>query len=148
MRTTSSVTIVALFALVSLTACEKKDDSISTSRDATPAVTTRSDTPKPAPAPDNTAKNKVDGGSDTKTPMDQSQAVGEIKITADIRRAIMEDKTMSMNAQNCKIVTEKSGLVTLRGVVNSQAEKDSIEAKAAAVAGVTKVDNQLEVKPG
>jgi osmotically-inducible protein OsmY len=56
------------------------------------------------------------------------------------------DKAMSMNAQNCKIITDKSGVVTLRGVVDSQAEKDAIQAKAQAVAGVTRVDNQLEVK--
>jgi len=78
--------------------------------------------------------------------MDQSQASGDVKITAEIRRAIMDDETMSANAQNCKVITDKSGVVTLRGVVNSQAEKDSIEAKAKSVAGVTRVDNQLEVK--
>jgi osmotically-inducible protein OsmY len=78
--------------------------------------------------------------------MDQSQSGDDVKVTAAIRRAIMDDKAMSMNAQNCKIITDKSGVVTLRGVVDSQAEKDAIQAKAQAVAGVTRVDNQLEVK--
>ncbi|MGH7241921.1 MAG: BON domain-containing protein [Phycisphaerales bacterium] len=81
----------------------------------------------------------------TKTPMDQSNAKADIDITAAIRRAIMEDKSMSTNAQNCKIITE-GGVTTLRGPVNSQSEKDAIEAKAKSVAGVTRVDNQLEVK--
>ena len=53
---------------------------------------------------------------------------------------------MSMNAQNCKIITDKSGIVTLRGPVASQAEKDAIEAKAKTIAGVTSVVNELEVK--
>jgi len=53
---------------------------------------------------------------------------------------------MSTNAQNCKIITDKAGIVTLRGPVNSQAEKDAIAAKAQAIAGVTKVVNELEVK--
>ncbi|MBL8886282.1 MAG: BON domain-containing protein [Phycisphaerales bacterium] len=119
----------------------------------------RSETPPPAPsstravdtsapssaAPDNTAVNKVDRNSGTKTPMDQSNSKSDIDITASIRRAIMEDKEMSTNAQNCKIITE-GGVVTLRGPVNSQAEKDAIEAKAKAASGVTRVDNQLEVK--
>ena len=52
---------------------------------------------------------------------------------------------MSINAQNCKVICDKA-VVTLRGVVNSQAEKDTIGAKAMAVAGVISVDNQLVVK--
>jgi len=97
-------------------------------------------------AADNTVQNKVDRNTDTKTPMDQSETSADIKITAEIRKAIMADNAMSTNAQNCKIITEKSGIVTLRGVVASQAEKDSVEAKAKAVAGVTRVENLLEIK--
>ncbi len=123
--------------------CEKKIDSVSTSRNASPTTQSTSATPS---APDNTARNKVDGSGSTTTPLDQSQSAADIKVTADIRRSIMDDKSMSTNAQNCKIVTDKSGMVTLRGVVNSQTEKDSIDAKAKAIAGSTKVDNQLEIK--
>jgi len=121
--------------------CERKADPLSTSRDASPTTST---TP---PAPDNTARNKADGSGNSITPLDQSQAASDIKTTADIRRAIIDDKNMSINAQNCKIVTDKSGMVTLRGVVNSQTEKDSIDSKAKAIVGATKVDNQLEIKP-
>ncbi len=77
--------------------------------------------------------------------MDQSENSSDIKITAEIRRAIMDDKAMSTNAQNCKIMTDK-GAVTLRGVVESQAEKDAIEAKARTVAGASSVTNLLEIK--
>jgi hyperosmotically inducible protein len=59
----------------------------------------------------------------------------------------MSDSAMSINAQNCKIITQK-GAVTLRGPVASQAEKDAIAAKAKAVPGVTSVTNELEVKTG
>ena len=109
---------------------------------AAPASTT--DAPRTGAAPDNTAKNRVDRDGTTATPMDQSNSKADIDITASIRRAIMEDKSMSMNAQNVKIITA-AGVTTLRGPVNSQAEKDAIEAKAKAVAGVTRVDNQIEV---
>jgi hyperosmotically inducible protein len=81
------------------------------------------------------------------TAMDQSQSSADLKITADIRRAIMDDETMSVRAQNCTIVTDKTGKVTLRGIVGSQAEKDSIDAKARAIAGPTRVDNRLEIEP-
>ena len=99
---------------------------------------------KPA---DNTANNARERAAGEKTPMDQSNTFDDIKIVAEIRKAVMDDKDMSMNAKNCKIITDKSGVVTLKGVVASQAEKDAIEAKAKAVAGVTSVDNQLDVKP-
>ncbi len=95
------------------------------------------------PAPVITPAKKGVGGV---TPLDQSQASADIKTTADIRSAIMDDKSMSINAQNCKIITEKSGMVTLWGVVDSQAEKDSIESKAKLIAGAAKVVNQLELK--
>lgn len=97
------------------------------------------------PAADNTGRNKGDLDAKSKTPMDQSQSQSDITIAAEIRKSILSESGMSTNAQNCKI-TSDHGVVTLRGVVNSQAEKDSIEAKAKAVTGVTRVDNQLEVK--
>jgi hyperosmotically inducible protein len=110
------------------------------------AAFTGCDTNNEPAAPDNTARNEVDRSGDTKTPMDQSESSAAIRITADIRRAIMDDKSMSTGAQNCKIITDDAGVVTLRGVVSSQAEKDSIAAKATGVVGVKQVDNQLEVK--
>src|SRR5262249_7889563 len=95
--------------------------------------------------PDNTGRNKTDRDTNAKTPGDQSNTSPDVKITAEIRRAIMDDKSMSTNAQNCKVITD-AGVVTLRGPVDSQTEKDAIEAKAKAIAGVTRVVNELEVK--
>ena len=57
----------------------------------------------------------------------------------------MDDKALSVNAHNVKIMTS-SGVVTLRGPVKSDAEKQSIESKAKQVAGVTSVNNLLEVE--
>lgn len=149
MNTRHGIAFLALGTLGSLAACEKENHSTPLSSSTAP-VNNRVDAngrddAYSTPAPDNTAWNKVDRTGDTKTPMDQSQSRTDINISADIRNAIMDDKSMSINAQNCKIITENSGLVTLRGVVSSQGEKDSIDAKARAVAGVAQVDNQLEV---
>jgi osmotically-inducible protein OsmY len=65
-------------------------------------------------------------------------------ITQAIRKAVVADKSLSTNAQNVKIIA-KNGAVTLRGPVNSAAEKSSIAAKAEQAAGVKSVDNQLEI---
>lgn len=102
--------------------------------------------PPPAtrPAPDNTGINERDRDGTTLTPGDQSESEADRAITADVRRTITSDDTMSVNARNIKIVT-RNGVVTLRGPVGSRAEKEAIEAKARTAKGVTQVDNQLEV---
>ena len=95
-------------------------------------------------AADNTARNKADRDADAKTSFDQSESSPDLKITAAIRREIMEAEDMSTNAQNCKVITDQ-GTVTLRGPVNNSGEKDRIATLASNVAGVVRVDNQLEV---
>jgi osmotically-inducible protein OsmY len=141
MITRSLIAIALISTSLVLGACDGKSDQTSATRNPASA-----NPPAAGTAADNTARNKADRDAATKTPMDQSNSTADIKITADIRSAIMGDKSMSMNAQNCKIITDKSGVVTLRGPVASQAEKDSIESKAKAVAGVNSIVNELEVK--
>ncbi len=79
------------------------------------------------------------------TPMDQGNSRSETQITADVRKSVMSDKSLSFTAKNVKIITVGSK-VTLRGPVKSDNERAAIEARAKQVAGVTEVDNQLEVK--
>ncbi|HET6408740.1 MAG TPA: BON domain-containing protein [Chthoniobacteraceae bacterium] len=94
---------------------------------------------------DNTARNGRDITGDSLTPIDQSTDAGDVKITADTRKLIMGDSSLSMNAKNCKIITAKGGVVTLRGPVNSTDEKAAI-VKYAKAAGAKTVHNQLEVE--
>ena len=98
----------------------------------------------PATDADNTAKN-ADVNTATETPTAQSESGPDIEISAAIRKAVVDDKALSVNAHNVKIMTS-GGVVTLRGPVKSDAEKQSIEAKAKQVAGVTSVNNLLEVE--
>ena len=93
---------------------------------------------------DNTAKN-ADVNTPTETPTAQSESGPDIEISAAIRKAVVDDKALSVNAHNVKIMTS-GGVVTLRGPVKSDAEKQAIEAKAKQVAGVTSVNNLLEVE--
>ena len=119
-----------------LVGCDK-----GTSGTAQTPATTKTD----GTAADNTGRNRVDQKSTAKTPLDQSNTASDTRITADIRKSVLDDSSLSTNAHNCKIITEK-GVVTLRGPVNSETERDTVEARAKAVAGVTSVVNELEVK--
>ena len=93
---------------------------------------------------DNSGRNVRDRSGDTKTPGDQSENEADRTITQNIRQAITADDSLSTNAKNVKIITS-DGTVTLRGPVKSEKEKTEIEAKAKQVAGVKRVDNQLEI---
>jgi osmotically-inducible protein OsmY len=57
----------------------------------------------------------------------------------------VKDKSLSTYAHNVKIITQ-NGQVTLKGPVRSEEEKRAIEAKAAEVAGDSKVTSELDVK--
>jgi hyperosmotically inducible periplasmic protein len=103
----------------------------------------RAQTPSPT-APDNSGINVRDRSNDAVTAGEQSNSKQDLKLTAKIRRAIVKDKSLSTMAHNVKIVS-LNGAVTLRGPVKSDEEKATIEAKAQAIAGTDKVDNQLEV---
>jgi osmotically-inducible protein OsmY len=97
-----------------------------------------------ANAPDNTARNERDQNEATKTPVDQNENASDLEISANVRKAIVADDSLSTNAHNVKIITN-GGVVTLRGPVNSAQEKTTVEMKAKQVAGVTRVESQLEV---
>lgn len=96
-------------------------------------------------APDNTRVNTRDKKDKTLTPTDQGSSEDDRKITQQIRQAVVKNGSLSFTAKNVKIITN-DGKVTLRGPVKTDAERTAIEAAAKNVAGVTQVDNQLEVK--
>lgn len=77
-------------------------------------------------------------------PPGQLEHATDLQISAAIRKSVIDDKSLSANAQNIKIIAS-DGVVTLRGPVKSEQEKQSIEALARRVDGVTQVDNLLEV---
>ncbi len=95
--------------------------------------------------PDNTGRNVRDRDSQTLTPLDQGNSQADINITAQIRKEIIANDNMSMNAKNVKIMT-LNGHVTLRGPVNNEDEKVQIGEIANRIAQAGNVDNQLEVK--
>ena len=94
---------------------------------------------------ENTEINVRDKDNTTLTPEDQKETESDIKITADIRKAIIKNKSLSVDAQNVKIIT-RNGLVTLRGPVETKKESKKLKKIAKHTLGVLKVDNQLEIK--
>ena len=96
----------------------------------------------PQSAPDNSQQNQ----NHTKTADSQPNTAADRATTAKVRKAIVEDKGLSTYAHNVKIIT-MNGQVTLKGPVKSEDEKNSILAKAAAIAGgADKVTDQVTVK--
>ena len=150
--------------LLALTGCESSNrpttstnkPSTNTPKPSTPSTTTPSTTtpgtttptidttPDPSSPPDNTDKNKRDRDPDAKTPIDQNENQADINITAQIRKEILAQDGMSVNARNVKVITA-DGKVTLRGPVDSADEHKTIHEIAKKAAGEDKVDDQIEV---
>jgi osmotically-inducible protein OsmY len=57
----------------------------------------------------------------------------------------VQSEELSTDAKNVKVITQ-NGHVTLRGPVESAAEKATIEGKAVQVAGAGRVTSELEVE--
>ena len=95
---------------------------------------------------DNTEKNVRDRDGGTLVPTDQAKGSdADVTLTREIRKAIVADDNLSTNAHNIKIVT-LNGLATLRGPVDSAAERTRVgELAAKAAGGPAKIKNELEV---
>ena len=103
------------------------------------------DDASPAP-PDNTKVNKRDRNQNEPTADQQKENTSDRQLAAQIRRAVVKDKSLSTSAHNIKIIAQ-NGTVTLKGPVKSEQEKQAIEAKAAEIAGASKVTSELQVVP-
>jgi hyperosmotically inducible periplasmic protein len=126
--------ILALVLAFSVLGCGKNNEA---SKRDEPAQTA-------AVEPGNSGRNVRDADGTTKTSGDQSESETDRTITQNVRQAVTADDSISTNGKNVKIITV-DGTVTLRGPVKSEQEKTNIAAKAQQIAGVKKVDNQLEI---
>jgi hyperosmotically inducible periplasmic protein len=94
------------------------------------------------PKPDNSKTNKHEAAQPTAD--QQKNNKSDREITREIRKSIMDDKTLSSNAHNVKVITQH-GMVTLKGPVRSDEEKKTVEEKATSVAGAANVKNEITV---
>jgi osmotically-inducible protein OsmY len=93
--------------------------------------------------PDNTKVNERDRQVGALT-ADQQDGKTDTDVTRRVRQAIVKDKTLSTYAHNVKVITQ-GGVVTLRGPVRSDGEKQAIASVATQVAGAGNVRNELEI---
>lgn len=94
--------------------------------------------------PDNTRVNRRDRHHGEPTADDQKMNVADRELTRKIRRAVVDDKSLSTYAHNVKIIS-RDGVVILKGPVRSAEERSAIEAKAVEIAGTGNVRNDLTV---
>jgi hyperosmotically inducible protein len=94
---------------------------------------------------DNTKVNKQDRNASAATADQGKNNLSDREMMRKIRRAVMEDKSLSTYGHNVKIISQQ-GKVTLKGPVHSEDEKKLIEAKAAEVAGAGNVNDEITVK--
>ncbi len=93
---------------------------------------------------DNTKTNKRDGAGKGLTAEHQMENQSDLEITRKIRKSVTDDKLLSTYARNVKIIS-RNGKVTLKGPVDSEAEKLKIDGLAKAVAGAENVINEIEL---
>ncbi len=98
------------------------------------------------PQPDNTKTNERDRAKSEPTADQAKNNVSDRELMRNIRKALVDDKSLSTYAHNVKVIAQ-NGKVTLKGPVRSEEEKNTIEQKAAQVAGPGNVTNELTVKP-
>jgi osmotically-inducible protein OsmY len=125
----------ALLAALGLAGCAEDKSSTQAQRDA--------DLEAREHESDNTGRNARDREGNTLTPLDQSNSESDVAITRHVRESIADDENMSFSARNVKVIT-RDGVVTLRGPVESQAEKAAVEQKAKTAPGVARVESELE----
>lgn len=98
-----------------------------------------------APASDDLMAALPSESSENKQPLPhQAEKEADRTITQQIRQQVFKEDAMSQDAKNVRIVTV-DGVVTLRGPVQTEAERTEIASVAQRTDGVKRVDNQLEI---
>jgi len=105
----------------------------------------QTDTSQNPPTADNTKVNQRDRSETEPTADRQKENPADRQLAQQIRRALVKDKSLSSNAHNVKVIAQ-DGMVTLKGPVNSESEKQTVEAKAAQIAGSDKVTSDIQVR--
>jgi osmotically-inducible protein OsmY len=135
----SSLILAATFAAL---ACSDDGRDLGTHDDEGREYAARDTGAMPAEV-DNTGRNVRDRDERAVTPIDQSNTAQDVDLTQRIRSGITSIDSMSVQARNVKVITQ-DGVVTLRGPVESEQEKATIE-MLARNAGATRIDNQIEI---
>jgi hyperosmotically inducible periplasmic protein len=94
---------------------------------------------------DNTKMNQRDRNQNEPTADQQKENSSDRALAQQVRRALVKDKSLSTYAHNIKVIAQ-NGVVTLKGPVHSDQEKQAIESKAAeAAGGAYKIKSEIDV---
>jgi osmotically-inducible protein OsmY len=93
---------------------------------------------------DNSKMNSRDKSNQAMNAGDQSNDKKDMEITQSIRKELVENDDLSVNAKNIKVITS-GGKVVVTGPVHSLQEKNMIERIAVNAAGPQNVQNQITV---
>jgi hypothetical protein len=156
--------IIFSSSILAAVACSKSSDApprYGTNTDAQGNLVFATSMPDPAPTNNaastpRTSRPAIGGGPqlrrsealDVNEGASSSQQPGtkdaDRALAAKIRQSLLADPSLSGLARSIEIATS-GGTVTLRGVVSTVTEKNTIEAKATDAAGPSRVFNLLEV---
>ena len=84
--------------------------------------------------------------ADQPSVLDQGNNAPDLRITQNIRKALMDDDALSTDAKNIKVITIDQ-VVTLRGDVETAKERETVVSLATSMPGVKRVEDQLEIDP-
>ena len=94
---------------------------------------------------DNTKMNQGDRNQNEPTADQQKENSSDRALAQQVRRALVKDKSLSTYAHNIKVIAQ-NGIVTLKGPLHSDQEKQAIECKAAeAAGGADKIKSEIDV---
>lgn len=93
---------------------------------------------------DDSGQNEVDRNGASLTSFDQGTSEADISITQAARKSLTSDSSLSINAQNLKIITN-GGVVVLRGPVANRVEANAVLDHVRTINGVTRIENQIAV---
>jgi osmotically-inducible protein OsmY len=89
--------------------------------------------------------NQRDRDKSQPTAEQQKETKSDRELARQVRRSLVKDKSLSTYAHNIKVIA-RDGMVTLKGPVHSDQEKQAVEAKAAEAAGGSdKIKSEIEV---
>jgi osmotically-inducible protein OsmY len=92
--------------------------------------------------PDNTKTNK----SNLPTADQQKETKADRELAAKIRKALVADKSLSTYAHNVKVIVQ-AGVVTLKGPVRSDQERQTVQTKAQQFTEASSIHNEMTVAP-
>ncbi|HSI85348.1 MAG: BON domain-containing protein [Candidatus Methylacidiphilales bacterium] len=89
----------------------------------------------------------IDVDKNMPLPINQSTDEADVKVTAEIRKALIAEKGLETYTHNVKIITTEKQVVHILGTVSTQEEKNTIGELAKKHAGKYPVENEIQVRP-